>query len=503
LIKTGPNSYKSILRSSAIVGTSSVIEIFFRIVRTKCLALLLGTAGVGLFAMFDALAALASTISSGGVGFSGVRQIAEGAHGEDAERTARIVVVLRKLVFLLGVVGAVVFLLLRKPLCQMTFGSLDRLGAFTLLAVAVFFGTINIGQRAVVQGLRRIKELAVLSIVGAFTGSVIGVPLIYFLGEKGVVPCILAVNLAAVLSAWIIIRRLGLSTPRVPFAQARAEGARMVQFGMALLGATVLTLAVNYLIRLIVMKGLGLAALGLYQAASSLSLLYISYILQVMGTDFYPRLTAEARDSEKCVHLVNEQTEISILLAVPGLLGTMACASLIIKIFYSGQFELAAEVLNWQVMGCILRVAAWPMGFVLLAQGRGNVFFMTEMAANAVHLFLAWLLVKYVGLPGAGMAFLGLYIFYVVLIYWVLRVTINFRWTGRNMRHMTASILIMIVTFLLVRWFKGPVGVLLGLVAAGAASIYTVIELNSILQKNVIMMAVNWFRRYVPKGLSH
>ncbi len=463
------------------------------------MALLLGPAGVGLFGMFDALAVLASTIGSGGIGFSGVRQIAESAHGADAGRTARIVVVLRRLILILGLVGAVGVLVFRRILCQTTFGNLDHLEAFTLLAVAVLFGTINIGQRAVVQGLRRIKELAVLSIVGAFAGSVIGVPLVYFMGEKGIVPCILAVNLAAVLSAWLIIRRLDLGSPQISFSEAREQSGRMVRLGMALLGASVLTLAVNYLVRLIVLKGLGLAELGYYQAASNLSLLYISYILQVMGTDFYPRLTAEARDHEKCVRLVNEQTEISILLAVPGLLATMACASLIIKLFYSGKFDLATGVLNWQVMGCVLRVAAWPMGFALLAQGRGKLYFITELAANSMHLFLAWLLIKFVGLPGAGMAFLGLYVFYLALIYWILKFTIGFQWSGQNIRHMTASIFMTAVTFLLVTLFKDPIGVVLGLAAAGAACAYTVIHLNRLLQKNVIMMVVNRIRGFIPK----
>lgn len=462
------------------------------------MALLLGPAGVGLFGMFDALAVLASTISSGGLGFSGVRQIAESAHEEDAARTARIVVVLRRLILVLGAAGAVAVLVFRRILCQATFGSLDHLDAFTLLSVAVFLGTINIGQRAVVQGLRRIKELAVLSIVGAFTGSIIGVPLVYFLGEKGVVPCILAVNLAAVVSAWFIIRRLDLGQPRISFPEVREQSGKMIQLGLALLGASVLTLAVNYLVRLVVLKGLGLPELGFYQAASNLSLLYISYILQVMGTDFYPRLTAEARDHEKCNRLVNEQTEISILLAVPGLLATMACASLIIKMFYSGKFETAAGVLNWQVMGCVLRVAAWPMGFALLAQGWGKLYFVTELAVNSMHLFLAWILVKYVGLPGAGMAFLGLYLFYLALIYSILKVKMQFKWSGRNIRHLTASIFITVATFLVVTWFKGPVGVVLGLTASAAALAYTVIHLNRLLQRNVVLALVSRIRRCLP-----
>lgn len=44
----------------------------------------------------------------------------------------------------------------------------------------------------------------------------------------------------------------------------------------------------------IVVRSLGLDAAGLFQAAATLSTLYIGVILTAMGADFYPRLTAVA-----------------------------------------------------------------------------------------------------------------------------------------------------------------------------------------------------------------
>ena len=46
-----------------------------------------------------------------------------------------------------------------------------------------------------------------------------------------------------------------------------------------------------YTIRLIVLRNAGLEAAGLYQAAWVLGGLYVAFILQAMGADFYPRLT--------------------------------------------------------------------------------------------------------------------------------------------------------------------------------------------------------------------
>lgn len=41
----------------------------------------------------------------------------------------------------------------------------------------------------------------------------------------------------------------------------------------------------------------------------------------------------------------------------------------------------AVEVLRWQVLDDVLKVASWPLGFVILAAGDGNIFFWSESAS--------------------------------------------------------------------------------------------------------------------------
>jgi PST family polysaccharide transporter len=176
----------------------------------------------------------------------------------------------------------------------------------------------------------------------------------------------------------------------------------------------------------------GVYGAGQFQAATSLSLVYVSFVLQAMGADFYPRLTAAANDNHRCNQLVNEQAEISMLLALPGVLATLALAPWVIQIFYSSKFDKAAEILCWQVAGTFLQVNSWPMGFILLAKGRAAVFFWTELAAYSVYVALGWAGLKLFGLPGLGMAFLGLYLFYWGLIYFVVWRVSGFTLSPRN-----------------------------------------------------------------------
>ena len=72
------------------------------------------------------------------------------------------------------------------------------------------------------------------------------------------------------------------------------------------------------------------------QAAWVFGGLYVGFILQAMGADFYPRLTAVAKDNTECNRLVNEQAEVGLLIAGPGVSGhPHFCAAGHLALFYS------------------------------------------------------------------------------------------------------------------------------------------------------------------------
>ena len=153
-----------------------------------------------------------------------------------------------------------------------------------------------------------------------------------------------------------------------------------------------------------------------------------------MGTDFYPRLTAAAKDNSMCNRLANEQTQVSILLAAPGMIATLTLAPLVIALFYSAKFQEAVEVLRWLCLGMALRVISWPMGYIILAKGAGNLFLCAELAWTAAYVGLAWLCVNAFGLNGAGIAFFAAYIFHVLIIYLIVRRLSRFQWSAGNLK---------------------------------------------------------------------
>ena len=74
---------------------------------------------------------------------------------------------------------------------------------------------------------------------------------------------------------------------------------------------------------------------------------YIGFVLQAMSVDYYPRLAAAIADHDAVNRMVNEQTEVALLLAGPVLLAMLGLAPWVIDVLYSPQFSEAAAILRW------------------------------------------------------------------------------------------------------------------------------------------------------------
>ena len=255
-------SYGQILKSSAIVGGSSVVNIAVSIVRAKAMALLLGPAGVGLVGLYGSVNELTHSIAGMGINSSGVRQIAEAAGSGESARIARTAAVLRRTSMALGLLGAVLLVAFRRPVSEWTFGSAQFAGPVAMLALAVWLRSISDGQAALIQGMRRIGDLARISVFSAFFGAIVSVALVYFLREDGVVPSLIAVAALTVGISWWYRRKIEIPVASVTFAQAREEAGDLLKLGFAFMASAVLTTGAAYGVRVIVRDAVGIDAAG-------------------------------------------------------------------------------------------------------------------------------------------------------------------------------------------------------------------------------------------------
>src|SRR6185437_5683545 len=202
LDKAERHSYSDILKASVLVGGSSLLTVAIGIVRTKAMALLLGPSGFGLFGLYNSVADLTQAAAGLGVNSSGVRQIAESVGTNDEEQIARTAAVIRRTSVMLGAAGAAFLLLFARQVSEITFGTTKEAFAISILSIVVLFKLISAGQGALIQGMRRIADLAKMSVLGAIFGLLTSIPLVYLFREAGVVPAIVAAAGMTILTSW-------------------------------------------------------------------------------------------------------------------------------------------------------------------------------------------------------------------------------------------------------------------------------------------------------------
>ncbi len=440
------------------------------LIRTKLVAVLLGPSGVGLVGLYISVTGLVGTLTGLGIGASGVREVAE-AHGSgDAGQIARTVIVLRRACWATGLLGWLLTAALSWPLSLWTFASYERAGAVALLGSTLFLTALSGGQIALLQGTRRIGDIARINVLTMLAGTIVAVGLYAWLRERGIVPVLIATALINLGSSWWFARRIHIPPIDLGWRETWSHSKRLVGLGLAVMWSGLLTAAVGLVTRSLIVRTLGLDANGIYQASWGISGMFAGFILGAMGTDFYPRLTAVSDDHPQVNRLVNEQTEIGILLALPGLLGTLAFAPWIMSIFYSSKFLAGAELLPWFILGIFGRVVSWPMGYIILAKGASRWFAITETAANGLLLGLTIVFLQQFGLWGVSLAFAVLYAFQCLAMAWLSHHLTGFRWNLETGRLLLLTSILVVAGFAAQRWIPGATGFVIGslLTAIGA-----------------------------------
>jgi PST family polysaccharide transporter len=474
----GDASYRQILRSSSIIGGASALNIVVGLVRTKVAAVLLGPAGVGLIGLLQSVMATGSTVATLGFDTAGTRQIAE-ANGRTDDAA---VAAARRGLFWgalgLALLGGAVLWMLRGVVAQAALGDAARSGEVAWLALGVALTVAAGSQSALLTGLRRIGDLARMSVLSAVLASALGVGALWIWGQQAVLVFVLAGPLANVVLGHVFVSRLPrIVAPATPLRELAGQWRALARLGAAFMVAGLVGTAGQLVVRTLVQRELGVEALGHFQAAWAISMTYIGFILSAMGADYYPRLTAAIHDLKAANRMVNQQVDVAVLLAAPVFLAMLGLAPLIIEVLYSARFAEAAVVLRWQVLGDVLKVVSWPLGFVLLASGDGRTFMLTEILGIGVFVAVTWLGLPLIGIEATGIAFVGMYAAYLPVVYALARRRTGFRWDAAVLWHVFALVGLAATVSGVAGW-HALAGAGAGVVAGSAFGLYSLTRLG-------------------------
>jgi len=472
------SSYRQILKATSIFGGVQAFKILIAIINSKAIALLLGPAGMGIIGLFNSTIGLIGGLTNFGLGTSAVKDVAAAnATGNDS-RIATIVKVLRRWVWITGLLGALVTLVLSPWLSQLTFGNRNYTVAFIWLSITLLFQQISSGQLALLQGMRKLKHLAKASIIGSFLGLIISVPIYYFFRINGIVPAIILSSLTTMLLSWYFAGKVELQPVVVSNTRTIAEGRAMLKMGFSISITGLFVLGVAYIVRIYINHLGGVAQVGLYNAGFMIINTYVGLVFTAMATDYYPRLAGVANDVSKTNTTINQQIEIAIIILAPILTIFLVFINWIVILLYSNQFIEISGMIHWAALGMFFKAISWAIAFLFLAKGASKLFFWNELFANIYMLILNLLGYKFLGLDGLGISFLVGYFLYFLQVYLVTKVKYSFLFEKGIYSLFFIQFFIAIVCFGVVKVSTTPYRYIVGMVLIIISSFYSYRELD-------------------------
>ena len=450
------NTAKETLKNTGLVGGSQVITILIGIIRTKVVAILLGPAGIGVIQLLSTSISLVSSISSLGLGFSGVRDISENIGEGDTNKTAKTITTLKRWVWFSGLLGMLIAILLSKQLSRWSFGEDAYWVEISILSVTIILNNISSSYAAIIRGARRMLDFAKVSVVSSLLTTLIAIPIYYFFRQEGIVSVLILASLISLVLSMLFSRKISFPKVTITLKESFFGGLDMVQLGIFTVFTGFITQATLYYVRTSISDKLGLESVGYYTVATTLAVTYMGLIFTAMSTDYFPKLSAINKDDKAINKAVIEQTKIVLLLGTPLIVGMYTFSEFIIRVLYTSEFTAALPLLMWMLLSVFIRLIGFPIGFVFLAKGKKKIFFFTQSLWNVIFLVLVLISWKYKSdLEGVGIAFTTAYIIGVIVNIIIIKKLTQLKYDTESIRYIFIFSLIMILYFYISYYHSG------------------------------------------------
>jgi enterobacterial common antigen flippase len=406
-------------RATGILAIGTAATLLAGILVAKALAILTGPEGVGLYGLLQSLLGLATILFGLGVGTGIVRATARAVADDDENRRAA----LRGAGMLLaiggGLLGGLLLILFRDSIATLFLGGSAYAWAVVLMAPALLLQLASAVEFGYLNGHHRVRTMAIATAGSSILGAAVIVTLVARWGT-GALPFALVATSAVSLLTTAVARHRSVGEARHAVSRVRlSEAARwLVGFGGTYTLSQLVGTGAQLVIPVIVLSLLGHDSVGYVRAASAVAIGYLSVLLSTMGRDYYPRAAAAEATEPALRRLVSDQGRLILALSAPLILATSALAPMIIAILYSDAFSPATSVLQWMLVGDVLKLLSWTGSFVILARGGPGVYFLIELIGGTCLLVTTVVAVNAVGVAGVGLGYAITYAIYLSVV-WV------------------------------------------------------------------------------------
>lgn len=408
-----------LFKTSVLSGIITIIRVASGFVASKVVAIFTGPAGVALIGAFTNFTTITLTLANGAIN-TGVVKYASEYKGNDHDLKFLFSSALRISVLCSIIVG---FILIgfAPTFSDFVLKSDSFAGPFRVLGVTIVLYSINSLFISILNGLGELKLFTIVNTVGSIAGLAFTVILVSVYNVVGALyALVLSQSLVFFVTTFFIIKSEWFKWEFF-FSRFSVNVAKQLsKFSLMAIVSAVSVPVSQIVVRNILISDLGIVSAGLWQGMIRVSDGYLLLITTSLSTYYLPKLASLKLDSD-----VRKEILYGLKLILPvvflGCIMIFLLRTQIVNILYTREFSEMSTLFLWQLVGDFFKVAAWIIGYQMVAKAMVMLYVVTDILFNLFYVLFSYYFVSKMGIQGVTVAFAVSYILYFLTMVFIFR----------------------------------------------------------------------------------
>ena len=374
-------------------GLSTLVKALCGLAIVKLMAMWLGPTAFGILGQLMTVVAIASMFAGGGVTNGLIKNLSE--HQQLPDIRQRKLGAALKIFISVSVLFSLILLVYCVQLAEIIFNRSDMAWVFIVLAVSQWLvGFYNIVQ-ALFSCLHDIKGLLFINVLGAVTGVIGFVLLIYFFRFEGAA---LGIVILPAITGLIAVATWNLRIPdswKAPIWFTTTSDIRnLLSYSGVMLVAVIAVPFAQVFVRNLMGERFGWDEVGYWQGVLKLSDVYMQFAGMLLANYALPRFTILKTQAELWRYGARFGVSIVLTMAV-GFCVIYWLRFFIIDLLYTQDFISMERLFLPQLCGDILRITGSVFVYLAISRGSRVIPIVSELIQAGGLVTLTWLILPW------------------------------------------------------------------------------------------------------------
>jgi O-antigen/teichoic acid export membrane protein len=408
-----------LVKVSFLNAVATVIRMLTGFVSVKVVAAVIGPIGVALLGQLNNFTQILLSISNGGINAGITKYTSEYADSEKdyifyLGTGFWITVILSLITSIVLFVGAGYFSV--NILHDIQYRSVFYIFGGTILLYA-----LNALLIAVINGFREYKKYVIANITGSLIGMIFAVILSLHYGIYGaLISTVTYQSIVFFITLFIVAKSAWFKWKSFLLKFNKKIVVQLGHYSLMAMVSAITVPAGQIIVRNFITSNSSISDAGLWEGINRISAMYLMVITTSLGVYFLPKLSALKSNLEIRKEIITVYKLILPFMVISTFL-IYVFRVLIIHILFTPAFNGMQNLFAFQLIGDILKIMGWVLGYLLLAKAMTRIYIIMEMVNFFMLILVSYFLVRSYGTVGATLAFAIVYLLYFVILYFLLK----------------------------------------------------------------------------------